>query len=132
MEKNNYTPPQSSLEDRQDLEYSNKVRLFELAVTNQALIRLYPMVLFSYIFPPLLLILNVIAIFFVFRVARRLYGILMAAVISPFAFLPLIGLLVIFLVMRKANTVIEEHGFVITMDKNSLEPLKDLLAKDSG
>lgn len=91
--------------------------------------RLYPMILFSYIFPPVLLILSIIAIFFVFRVASRLYGTVSAAVIAPFAFLPFIGLLVIFLIMRKANIIIEKYGFNITMDKKSLEPMEKWLAE---
>ena len=129
MENNNYTAPQASLEDQENLEYNEKVRIFELAVTNQALMRLYPMILFSYIFPPVLLILSIIASFFVFRVTRRLYGTLSAALIAPFAFLPFVGLLIIFLIMRKANMVIEKYGFNITMDKKSLEPIEKWLSE---
>lgn len=124
--------PESSVTSREQLTRDEKIELYELAMAYQSLLRLYPINIFSYIFPPVLLIVSIVAIFLVFRTSRRLYGILAACLISPLAFLPFIGLAVIWIILKKAGKTLDTHGFDVTMDKKSLEPITAWLVDEIG
>ena len=117
------------MSDRNQLTRDEMINLYELAVAYQALVRLYPINIFSYIFPPALLIVSIIAIFLVFRTSRRLYGIFAACLISPLAFLPFIGLAVIWFILKKTDQTLKTYGFDVTMDKKSIEPITEWLVE---
>jgi len=130
LSENNKETSSSSVERSDKLTRDEKIKLYELAVAYQSLLRLYPFNIFSYIFPPVLLVVSVVAIFLAFRTSNRLYGVLAAYFISPLVFLPFIGLAVIWIILKNAGKRLETSGFDITMDKTSLEPMLAWLEKE--
>jgi hypothetical protein len=119
-----YHTPEAALENRETFDADERRGLYALARANQYLMRVYLITLFSYLFPPLLLLMSIVAIPFTFRVAVIQYGGLVAIVIAPLAFLPIIGLIVMAYVAHEVNKRLQAYGFDLKMDAASLEPIQ--------
>ncbi|HED32692.1 MAG TPA: hypothetical protein ENJ08_00550 [Gammaproteobacteria bacterium] len=117
------------LELLESLSDEQKINIYMLALSNKRLLLLYAINLFSYIIPPVLVIINLMAVVVTFQTSRLLYGNLAGLIIAPFAFLPVIGLIVVAATGSKASKKLLKYGFKVTMDSDSLVPVHEWIEK---